>query len=86
MSTQQFISVTQCVVDAMDVVARLDGIGLRDDREMTLATLQGAEEEYAELVIRRNASSIPASDAVAFGDLMDDLRARLKFFAKRAVV
>jgi len=67
----------------MDVVAGLDGIGLRDDRETTLATLQGAEEEYAELVIRRNALSIPASDAAALDDLMDDLRARLKFFAKR---
>jgi len=53
MSTQP-ISVTQCIIEAMDVVARLDAIGLRDDRQTTLAALRRAEEEYAELVKHRS--------------------------------
>jgi len=82
MSTQP-ISVTQCIIEAMDVVARLDAIGLRDDRQTTLAALRRAEEEYAELVKHRNALSEPVGQTAALDYLMDDLRARLKFFAKR---
>ena len=67
----------------MDLVGRLDAIGLRDDRERTLATLRTAEEEYAVLVNRRNALSEAAGDTTTLDYLMENLRARLKFFAKR---
>lgn len=83
MSAQQLISVTQCILKAMDLVGRLDAIGLRDDRERTLATLRTAEEEYAVLVNRRNALSEAAGDTTTLDYLMENLRARLKFFAKR---
>lgn len=79
----QLISVTQCIIEATDLVARLDAVGLRDDRETTLATLKRAEEEYAELVKRRNALSDPVGQTAALDYLMEDLRARLKFFEKR---
>ena len=83
MSTPPLISVTQCVIQAMDLVARLDAIGHRDDREATLATLRRAEEEYAELVKCRNALSDPVGQTAALDYMLDNLRARLKFFAKR---
>lgn len=83
MSTQQLISITQCTVETMDLAARLDLLGIRDDREATLAILERAEEEYADLLCRRNALSYPAGDTAALDYLLDNVRARLKFFSKR---
>jgi len=79
----QLISVTQCVIEAMDLAARLDMVGIRDDHEVTMAVLKEAEEEYAELVKRRNALCEPTGDNAALDYLLDNLRARLKFFEKR---
>jgi len=78
----QPISINEFILDAMDVAAQLDAIGIRDHRATTLATLEWAEQEYAELVIARKCLPTAGDTAVIDG-LLDSIRARLKFFEKR---
>lgn len=79
----QLISVNQLVGEASELAARLDALGARDYREITLLALQRAEEEYAALVERRALVTASAADTATLDALLDNLRARLKFFAKR---
>ena len=79
----QLISVNQLVREATELAARLDALGARDYREITLLALQRAEEEYAALVEARSALTGSAGETAALDALLDNLRARLKFFAKR---
>ena len=79
----QLISVNQLIQEASELAARLDALAARDYREITLLALQRAEEEYAALVERRAALAASAGQTAALDALLDNLRARLKFFAKR---
>lgn len=79
----QLISVNQLIQEASELAARLDGLAARDYREITLLALQRAEEEYAGLVERRTALAASAGQTAPLDALLDNLRARLKFFAKR---
>lgn len=79
----QLISVNQLVREATELAARLDALGARDYREITLLALQRAEEDYAALVERRAALATSAGETAALDALLDNLRARLKFFARR---
>lgn len=79
----QLISVNQLVQEATELAARLDALGARDYREITLLALQRAEEDYAALMERRAALTASAGETAALDALLDNLRARLKFFAKR---
>jgi hypothetical protein len=79
----QFVSVNQLIDQATEVAARLDALGSRDYREITLLALQRAEEDYAAIVTSRQ--SLPASpeETAVLDELLDNLRARLTFYTKR---
>lgn len=79
----QLVSVKQLVQEATDLAARLDALGAREYREITLLALQRAEEEYAGLLKRRASLAATAGETAALDALLDNVRARLKFFAKR---
>ncbi|HKR26556.1 MAG TPA: hypothetical protein VJS11_03840 [Acidobacteriaceae bacterium] len=79
----QQLSVNQLIQEATELAARLDALGARDYREITLLALQRAEEDYSALVERRASLVASAGEAAALDALLDNLRARLKFFAKR---
>ena len=79
----QQLSVNQLIQEATELAARLDALGARDYREITLLALQRAEEDYSALVERRASLVASAGEAATLDALLDNLRARLKFFAKR---
>ena len=78
----QLTSVDEIIRQAMEVAARLDALSTRDDRATTLATLEWAQQEYAALMRQRE--SLPSGDTALVDVLLDNVRARLKFFGNRS--
>lgn len=79
----QLPSINQLILDATDVATRLDALGKRDYREITLLALRQAEDDYAALVRRRASLPTSSEELAVLDGLLDNLRARLKFFARR---